>query len=186
VDSAHRVIASNKGFVAFGRVSDGRLRERLKADRTAGGSAELLLGWRDPAVAAVAPFNGKLGVAGALGWKVASIRPVFWIGLPEYEAQRRIMLVGLLGVTTGALCLGWLYLVVVRPLREVARGAEELAAGDRTTVLYPRHHDEVGSVARSLELIRQRLPRTGAPPAPGSPGGAPTPPTSPSDPGPRS
>ncbi|MGW3124452.1 HAMP domain-containing protein [Streptomyces sp. NPDC001107] len=183
VDSAHRVIASNKGFVAFGRVSDSRLRDRLKAVRTTGGSAELLLGWRDPAVAAVAPFHDKPGVASALGWKVASIRPVFWIGLPEYEAQRRIMLVGLLGVTTGGLCFGWLYLVVVRPLRELAQGAEALAAGDRTTVLYPRHHDEVGSVARSLELIRQRLPRTVAPPAPASPDEAPTP--SPS-PGPRS
>ncbi|MGW3030076.1 HAMP domain-containing protein [Streptomyces sp. NPDC001178] len=186
VDSADRVIASNKGFVAFGRVSDGRLRAQMKAVRTTKGSAELLLGWRDPAVAAVAPFNDRLGVASALGWKVASIRPVFWIGLPEYEAQRRIMLVGLLGVTTGALCLGWLYLVVVRPLREVAQGAEALAAGDRRTVLYPRYHDEVGSVARSLELIRQRLLRTDAPPAPGSPDGASASSTSPSGPGPRS
>ena len=186
VDSAHRVIASNKGFVAFGRVSDGRLRAQLKAVRKAKGSAELLLGWRNPAVAAVAPFNDKRGVASALGWKVASIRPVFWIGLPEYEAQRRIMLVGLLGVTTGTLCLGWLHLVVVRPLREVARGAEALAAGDRRTVLYPRHHDEVGSLARSLELIRQRLPRTDAPPASGSPDESPTASPSLSGPGPRS
>lgn len=186
VDSELRVIASNKGFVAFGRVADRRLRARLAAVRTTKGSAELLLGWRDPAVAAVAPFNDKLGVASALGWKVASIRPVFWIGLPEYEAQRRIMLVGLLGVSTGALCLGWLYLVVVRPLRDTAQGAEALAAGDRRTVLYPRHHDEVGSLARSLELIRQRLLRTDAPPASGSPDSAPTPSTPPSGPGPRS
>jgi HAMP domain-containing protein len=186
VDSAHRVIASNKGFVAFGRVSDSRLRAQMKAVRTTKGSAELLLGWRDPAVAAVAPFNDKRGVASALGWKVASIRPVFWIGLPEYEAQRRIMLVGLLGLTAGALCLGWLHLVVVRPLREIAQGAEALVAGDRRTVLYPRYHDQVGSVARSLELIRQRLPRAGTPPAPGSPDGAHTPSTSPSGPGPRS
>ena len=186
VDSAHRVIASNKGFVAFGRVSDGRLRAQLKDVRKTKGSAELLLGWRDPAVAAVAPFNDKRGVAGALRWSVASIRPVFWIGLPEYEAQRRIMLVGLLGVTTGALCLGWLHLVVVRPLREIARGAEALAAGDRRTVLYPRHHDEVGSLARSLELIRQRLPRADAPPASGSPDGSPTASPSLSGPGPRS
>ncbi|MER6547519.1 HAMP domain-containing protein [Streptomyces sp. NPDC001250] len=186
VDSAHRVIASNKGFVAFGRVSDGRLRAHMEAARTAKGSAEVLLGWRNPAVAAVAPFNENLGVASALGWKVASIRPVFWIGLPEYEAQRRIMLVGLLGLTTGALCLGWLYLVVVRPLRDVARGAEALAAGDRRTVLYPRFHDEVGSIARSLELIRQRLPRADAPPEPGSPDGPPAASTPLSGPGPRS
>ncbi|MGW2640861.1 HAMP domain-containing protein [Streptomyces sp. NPDC001348] len=186
VDSAHRVIASNKGFVAFGRVSDSRLRAQLKAVRPTKGSAELLLGWRDPAVAAVAPFNAKRGVASALGWEVASIRPVFWIGLPEYEAQRRIMLVGLLGLTAGALCLGWLHLVVIRPLRELTQHAEALAAGDRRTVLYPRYHDEVGSVARSLELIRQRLPRTGTPPASGSPDGASTPSTSVSGPGPRS
>ncbi|MGC0343859.1 HAMP domain-containing protein [Streptomyces sp. SLBN-8D4] len=186
VDSAHRVIASNKGFVAFGRVSDGRLRTQLQAVPRTKGSAELLLGWRDPAVAAVAPFHDKRGVASALGWEVASIRPVFWLGLPEYEAQRRIMLVGLLGVTTGALCLGWLYLVVVRPLRDLTQDAEALAAGDRRTVLYPRYHDEVGSLARSLELIRQRLPRADAPPAPGSPDSAPTPSTSPSGPGPRS
>ncbi|GHE05632.1 hypothetical protein GCM10010339_42290 [Streptomyces alanosinicus] len=186
VDSAQRVIASNKGFVAFGRVPDGRLRAHMEAARTAKGSAELLLGWRNPAVAAVAPFNENLGVASALGWRVASIRPVFWIGLPEYEAQRRIMLVGLLGLTTGALCLGWLHLVVVRPLRDVTQRAEELAAGDRRTVLYPRYHDEVGSVARGLELIRQRLPRAAAPPAPGSPDRPPASSTPPSGPGPRS
>ncbi|MFF7950273.1 HAMP domain-containing protein [Streptomyces griseorubiginosus] len=180
VDSAHRVIASNKGFVAFGKVSDGRLRAQLKSVSPAKGSAELLLGWRDPAVAAVAPFHDRLGVAGALGWKVASVRPVFWIGLPEYEAQRRIMLVGLLGVTSGALCLGWLHLVVVRPLRELTRGAEALAAGDRTTVLYPRYHDEVGSLSRSLELIRQRLARTAARPAPASPSASPSQSPSPS------
>ncbi|MFM9441880.1 cache and HAMP domain-containing protein [Streptomyces acidiscabies] len=167
VDSEQRVIASNKGFVAFDRVPDRRLRTRLRDDRTAKGSADVLLGRRDPAIAAVAPFSGKPGVASALGWKVASIRPVFWIGLPQYEAQRRIMLVGLLGMTAGALCVGWLHLIVVRPLRDVARGAEALAAGDRGTVLYPRHHDEVGSIARGLEVIRQRLPRTDAPSSPG-------------------
>ncbi|WP_234369821.1 HAMP domain-containing protein [Streptomyces acidiscabies] len=167
VDSGQRVIASNKGFVAFDRVPDRRLRSRLRDDRTAKGSADVLVGRRDPAIAAVAPFSDKPGVASALGWKVASIRPVFWIGLPQYEAQRRIMLVGLLGTAAGALCVGWLYLVVVRPLRDVARGAEALAAGDRAAVLYPRHHDEVGSIARGLEVIRQRLPRTDAPSRPG-------------------
>ncbi|WP_129768014.1 hypothetical protein, partial [Streptomyces sp. L-9-10] len=46
---------------------------------------------------------------------------------------------------------------------------ETLADGDRRTVLYPRHHDEVGAIARSLELLRQQLQeqrrREGAPPA---------------------
>ncbi|MFJ3310538.1 cache and HAMP domain-containing protein [Streptomyces sp. NPDC086549] len=168
VDSAQRVIASNKGFVAFGQVPDARLRAPLETARNTQGSSELLLGWRNPAVAAVAPFKENLGVASALDWRVASIRPMFWIGLPEYEAQRRIMLVGLLGLTAGVLCFGWLHIVVVRPLREVTQRAEALAGGDRRTVVYPRYHDEVGSVARSLELIRQRLPLADAPSKPGS------------------
>ncbi|MEK8143299.1 HAMP domain-containing protein [Streptomyces sp. M10(2022)] len=43
------------------------------------------------------------------------------------------------------------------PLRALASQAEALADGDRRTVLYPRHHDEVGAVARSLELLRQQV-----------------------------
>jgi HAMP domain-containing protein len=163
VDSAHRVIASSKGFVAFGPISDDRLRNRVDAAHDSRGSTGLVLGRRSPAIAAMVPLKETRGAASALGWQVASIRPTFWIGLPEYEAQRRIMLVGLLGLTTGAFCLGWLYVVVVRPLRDVAQRAEALADGDRRTVLYPRYHDEVGSLARGLELIRQRLLPSGAP-----------------------
>jgi HAMP domain-containing protein len=67
------------------------------------------------------------------------------------------MLAGLLGLAVGAACLGWLHVVVIRPLRAVAVLVERLAAGDRRTVLHPVNHDEVGSVTRSLELIRQAL-----------------------------
>ena len=56
-----------------------------------------------------------------------------------------------------AACLGWLHIVVVRPLRDLADQAEKLADGDRRTVLFPHHHDEVGAVTRSLELLRQQL-----------------------------
>ena len=46
---------------------------------------------------------------------------------------------------------------MIRPLRAVAALIEKLAGGDRRTVLHPVNHDEIGSVTRSLELIRQAL-----------------------------
>ncbi|MFD6983619.1 HAMP domain-containing protein, partial [Streptomyces sp. NPDC059956] len=73
------------------------------------------------------------------------------------QLQNRTVLAGLLGLTAALVCLGWLQIVVVQALRELARRAEALADGDRRTVLYPRHHDEVGAVTRSLEVIRQQL-----------------------------
>jgi nitrogen fixation/metabolism regulation signal transduction histidine kinase len=50
-----------------------------------------------------------------------------------------------------------MHIVVARPLRALAGQAEALADGDRKTVLFPRNHDEVGAVTRSLELVRQQL-----------------------------
>lgn len=110
----------------------------------------------DIQIAASAPFTGG-GAAGELGWSVVSWRPAAGLAIPEYSMQNRTVLAGLLGVTGAAACLGWLHIVVVRPLRHLTGQAEALADGDRKTVLYPRHHDEVGAVTRSLELLRQSL-----------------------------
>ncbi len=107
-------------------------------------------------IAAAAPFVGG-GAAKSLGWTVVSWQPASGLAIPEYSLQNRTVLAGLLGLTAAAACLGWLHIVVVRPLRELARQSEALADGDRRTVLYPRHHDEVGAVVRSLELLRQQL-----------------------------
>lgn len=67
------------------------------------------------------------------------------------------MLAGLLGLAAIIVSLGWVYLVVARPLRALAADAEKLADGDLKTVHYPRYQDEVGAVVRSLELIRQQV-----------------------------
>jgi HAMP domain-containing protein len=107
-------------------------------------------------IAASAPFAGG-GPAKALSWSVVSWQPVAGLDIPENRLQHRTTLAGLLGLAAAVACLGWLHIVVVRPLRELAAQAEALADGDRRTVLFPRHHDEVGAVTRSLELIRQAL-----------------------------
>ncbi|QKV92060.1 HAMP domain-containing protein [Streptomyces sp. NA02950] len=136
VDADDKVIGSNDGFIAFaslpGRPGDGAT------------------------LTTAAPVRGT-GAVNALRWRVVTHKPVSWLPLASYETQRRAEVAGLLAFGAAVLCLGWLELAVLRPLRALDRSAAALAAGDLQTVRYPRHHDEVGSVVRSLELIRQRL-----------------------------
>ncbi|MFG2205717.1 HAMP domain-containing protein [Streptomyces sp. NPDC048638] len=161
VDAERRIIGGNNGYLAFGKLPGDRIDELVDGTNQKVGmnprpSGVLFREGSDIQIAAAAPFVGG-GAAKTLGWTVVSWQPASGLAIPEYSYQNRTVLAGLLGITAAAACLGWLHIVVVRPLRELARQAEALAAGDRKTVLYPRHHDEVGAVARSLELIRQQL-----------------------------
>ncbi|MBB5793047.1 HAMP domain-containing protein [Streptomyces caelestis] len=126
-------------------------------------------------VAAAAPLAAA-GPAAGLGRRVIPSEPAASLRLPAFRAERMTMLTGLLGLAVRVACLSWVHIVVVRPLRELARLAERLAGGDRRTVLYPVNHDETGSVTRSLELIRQAPPT--APGNRSSPTRAGSPPTS--------
>jgi HAMP domain-containing protein len=183
VDHRDRVVASSEGFRAFEPLPDHRTHDL--ADSAGQDSIGALLRDGDTTLAAAAPLVGSGAASTFHTWHVVSEQPASWLRLPEYDLQRRTMLAGLLGLAAAATCLGWLHIVVVRPLRALADAAEALAGGDRRTVLFPVHHDEVGSVVRSLELIRQRLVRErraigvpGAPPGPAAaPPGRTAPPT---------
>ncbi|RSS82195.1 cache and HAMP domain-containing protein [Streptomyces sp. WAC06614] len=165
VDARHRVIGSNSGYRAFQSLGDDRLDALVRSSTLKVGAAAkpggvLYRSGGDPVIAAAAPFSGG-GAAGDLKWTVVSWQPAKGLAIHEYSLQNRTVLAGLLGFAVGAACLGWLQIIVVAPLRELARRAEALADGDRRTVLYPRHHDEVGAVTRSLEIIRQQLQQGG-------------------------
>ncbi|MFE5870065.1 HAMP domain-containing protein [Streptomyces roseifaciens] len=159
VDDKHRIIAADRqhGFRAFSKLP-GRHLDALavKARKATNGTALLHRTGGGSSLAAAAPFTGG-GAVRDLGWQVVSEQPASWLELPEYTAQRHTMLAGLLGVTAAVACLGWLHILVIRPLRKLADQAEALAGGDRKTVLFPQHHDEAGAVVRNLELIRQQL-----------------------------
>ncbi|WP_052230326.1 HAMP domain-containing protein [Streptomyces sp. CT34] len=152
VDTQGRVIGGNSGYRAFQQLP-GHLKPLLAKENT---HAEVQRDGGRVRVVAAAPFSGG-GAAKDLRWTVVSSQNAAGLAIPEYTRQNRTVLVGLLGVTAATACLGWLHIVVVRPLRALAVHAEKLADGDRKTVLFPRHHDEVGAVVRSLELIRQKL-----------------------------
>ncbi|MBW1596989.1 HAMP domain-containing protein [Streptomyces sp. JJ38] len=161
VDAERRTLAGNGGFVAFASLPGDRLDtlvvgtgQRVGLNPRPGGVL-----YRDgdgAELAAAAPFVGG-GAVGDLGWTVVSWQEADHLAIPEYKLENRTILAGMLVLTATIACVGWLYIIVARPLRELAAQAERLADGDRRTVLYPRHHDEVGAVTRSLELIRQRL-----------------------------
>ncbi|SES34823.1 HAMP domain-containing protein [Streptomyces sp. yr375] len=150
VDARGRIIASNQGFIAFSSPpKPGANTLTATAAITSAPPAR-------PAAQSSARTRDTVAVD-TLGWRVVTHKPVAWLRLAGYETARHAELAGLLALAAALLGLGWLWLTVLRPLRALDRSATALAAGDRTTVIYPQHHDEVGSVARSLELIRQRL-----------------------------
>lgn len=174
VDAKDRVIGGNSGFRAFEKLSNGTLTSLVKDTRGDADSSDGDGGSEgtdeqkpqpaggtygsggDRTLAAAAPVYGG-GPADELGWSAVSWQAPDGLALPAYMLQNRTILVGLLGLTATVACLGWLHIVVARPMRELVGQAEALADGDRKTVLFPRNHDEVGAVTRSLELIRQEL-----------------------------
>ncbi|WKD37244.1 HAMP domain-containing protein [Streptomyces xanthophaeus] len=166
VDAKHRVIGGNNGYLAFAPLSDDKLDALVSAANEKSGADQkpdkgpraksALLRDGGVAIAAAAPMTGG-GVAQPLEWTVVTRQPAKGLEIPAYTAQNRTVLAGLLGLTGAVACLGWIHIIVVRPLRDLARRAEALAGGDRRTVVYPTHHDEVGAVTRSLEVIRLQL-----------------------------
>ncbi|MFB7616082.1 HAMP domain-containing protein [Kitasatospora sp. NPDC056181] len=173
IDDRQRVLAANEGYSSFGDLPEGRARAVLD-DAKKGPAADVVRTGGDPSLVSAAQLGGN-GTVAKLGWSVVTAHPVAWLHLDQNRADRRAVLAGMLGLAAATLCLGWLFIAVGLPLRRLAASAEALAAGDRRTVLYPVHHDEVGAVARSLELIRQDLgsaakapPGRGAPTAPAS------------------
>ncbi|MFE5209591.1 HAMP domain-containing protein [Streptomyces sp. NPDC056600] len=161
VDPEGRTLASNKGFLAFERLPDESLTDLVRAGnlRVGAGPVEnglLLREGGSVTVAAAAPFSGG-GVASDIGWTVVSWQDADKLQTAPSQLEDRSVLAGILGLAAIVVCLGWTHLVVARPLRDLAAAAERLADGDHKAVLYPRYHDEVGAVVRSLELLRQQL-----------------------------
>ncbi len=161
VDADARTLAGSDGFLAFEDLPEDALPDLVRAGnvRVGAGPVEnglLIREGRGITVAAAAPFSGG-GVAADLGWTVVSWQNAKDFQIAPYEREDRSVLAGMLGLAAIVVCLGWIHLVVARPLRALATSAEKLADGDLKTVLYPRYQDEVGAVVRSLELIRQQL-----------------------------
>ncbi|MFI2375016.1 HAMP domain-containing protein [Streptomyces sp. NPDC018964] len=154
-------LAASDGFLAFEDLPNDTLPDLVRAGNVPVGAGPvenglLIREGGGVTVAAAAAFSGG-GVASDLGWTVVSWQNAKHFQIAAFEREDRSVLAGLLGLAAIVVCLGWVYLVVARPLRALATSAEKLADGDLKTVHYPRYQDEVGAVVRSLELLRQQL-----------------------------
>ncbi|WP_185930923.1 MULTISPECIES: HAMP domain-containing protein [unclassified Streptomyces] len=161
VNAEAETLAASDGFRAFEGLPGDTLPDLVRAAGVPVGAGPvenglLLRDGGSVTVAAAAPFSGG-GVASDLGWTVVSWQNADSFEIAAYEREDRSVLAGLLGLAAIVICLGWVHLVVARPLRALAASAEKLAGGDLKTVHFPRYQDEVGAVVRSLELIRQQL-----------------------------
>ncbi|MBQ1094808.1 HAMP domain-containing protein [Streptomyces sp. b94] len=161
VNADARTVAASGGFLAFEQLPGDALTDLVRAGNVPVGAGPvenglLIRDGGDVTVAAAAPFSGG-GIASDIGWTVVSSQDADRFEIAAYEREDRSVLAGMLGLAAIVVCLGWVYLVVARPLRALAASAEKLADGDLKTVHYPRYQDEVGAVVRSLELLRQQL-----------------------------
>ncbi|MET9498825.1 HAMP domain-containing protein [Streptomyces sp. NPDC006552] len=160
-DRDDKVLAASVGYRAFQSLPESALTRLARATQGAPGTAGTATSAvhstsSGPSVDAAAPLAQKGPTAG-LGWHVVTAEPAAALQVPAVQAEQRTMLAGILGLAVSAAGLGWLHVVVVRPLRAVTVLAERLVGGDRRTVLHPVNHDEIGSVTRNLELVRQVL-----------------------------
>ncbi|MGW2640898.1 HAMP domain-containing protein [Streptomyces sp. NPDC001348] len=160
-DAHDKVLAASVGYLAFQSLPESGLTRLARATQGAPGTTGTATSAvhttsSGPSVDAAAPL-AQSGPTARLGWHVVTAEPAAALQIPAVQAEQRTMLAGILGLAVGAAGLGWLHVVVIRPLRAVAVLVERLAGGDRRTVLHPVNHDEIGSVTRSLELVRQSL-----------------------------
>jgi len=154
LDTKRRTIAATDGYVAFEDLSDDGL--RTLADKAGKG---------DPAAEVQPDSGGRVAVAsalrggpsGKLGWTVVVEEPIADLALTDNELRHNAVTVAMIGGLLAALLFGWHHFVLIRPLRRVAATADRIVAGDHAAVLYPQHHDEIGTVASCLEICRQAL-----------------------------
>ncbi|KJK41899.1 hypothetical protein UK23_39800 [Lentzea aerocolonigenes] len=158
VDAELRTVAATVGYQAY---------EPLAAEPLRVNVSKTLKGVPDPAVWEVDGRTSVVASAALYGskdfndlqWAVVVEQPVSQLPLPGNHIRRTAWLAALVSSVVGLVAFGWFLLVLLLPLRRLAASADRLAAGDTATVIYPQRPDEIGTVARCLELHRQSVER---------------------------
>jgi HAMP domain-containing protein len=105
-----------------------------------------------------APVAGA-GPAGSLGLGVISTRPLDAVDPPKTETRNLALAFGVLLLATLLGTFGWLYAMLLRPLRSLGGEAERIAYGDLRHPVEIRRYDEIGLIGHSLERVRLVLLR---------------------------
>ncbi len=158
VNADARVVGSTIGFAPLQHMDREVLRDAGAEAGTdagytvAGGSidAREVVSW--------APAAGS-GPAGSLGWGVVAARSLDTVVLPQTQAREQGLLFGLVLLVLTMGVFGWLYVMLMRPLRGMQQEAERIAFGDLRHPVEIRRYDEIGLMGRSLERVRLQLVR---------------------------
>jgi HAMP domain-containing protein len=154
VDGDLRTVLDTEGYLAFEKLSSGPLCRSVQAALTGRSGSGLADVHNVRSLVAAAPLTVE-GSRLDLHWAVVFDRAVREFSLPVNEIRRGAWMVAICGVCLSLLLLGWLYFVVVRPLRALAEAADRLAAGDLDTVISPARQDEIGALGVCLDICRQ-------------------------------
>ncbi|MGW4211026.1 hypothetical protein ACWEIJ_23755 [Lentzea sp. NPDC004789] len=150
------VIGATSGFTAFEPLIRPDLDQAAQSARATGAGAAVhaVDGRRN--VVSWAPVTSPEATR-QLGLTVVTDRPELSLTLPHSAERNELALLGVLIATFTVVIFGWLYAVVISPLRALARDAGRIAAGDFTTPVIVRRYDHLGLVARDLERVRRGL-----------------------------
>jgi two-component system, NtrC family, nitrogen regulation sensor histidine kinase NtrY len=122
---------------------------------------------RPPAGAAPGSIRGRATIGGrAYRWAAVALHPslALVVAAPEGELERTTTTVRnlTLGMGVGALCAALAFSAILsarvaRPIRELARAAERVAAGDLSVSVSAPTGDEVGGLARAFNAMTAEL-----------------------------
>ena len=138
VDGDDRVLLSNASFAAYATLS--------------GHAGDGALS----ATAAVSPGN----------LAVVTDRATSKIAVSGVVLRQTVQLLAMLAVTTALLCGGWIYLMVLMPLRRLERRARAVVHGDYSEAVVAQRADEIGQLSRALDLLRRAARRGRGQPIP--------------------
>ncbi|MCP3802032.1 HAMP domain-containing protein [Allokutzneria sp. A3M-2-11 16] len=152
LDAEMHTLVATGGYVAFEKVTVARVRRGVTEARDKDAVVRVV---DDTAV--VTATTLRQGALGRLAWSFVAEKPVADLALTGNTVRDRTLVVALIALLLGLLLLGWHHFLVIRPLRALAGQADRLVAGDRSTVLFSRRHDEIGTITSCLEICRQGL-----------------------------
>jgi diguanylate cyclase (GGDEF)-like protein len=147
-NDAWRVQAST--LLEFDR---GNLPQELGANAFAGGADAANPASNDVAVTRVLPLPARAGET-----VVAVLqRPLSSALEPFHRLQRQLALISLLAVVVSVIASLMIARGIVRPVRELARVARRIAAGNYSAIPATPHADEIGALASAFRTMQDGL-----------------------------
>jgi hypothetical protein len=150
------VIGATSGFTAFEPLIRPDLDRAAQSARTTGAGAAVHAADGRRNVVSWAPVTSPEATR-QMGLSVVTDRAEISLPLPHSAERSELAMLGVLIATFTVVIFGWLYAVVIGPLRALDRDAGRIVGGDLSAPVIVRRYDHLGLVARDLERVRRGL-----------------------------